>query len=161
MCACLVSNTRTKHGNMAVTGCLAVIVVVFVACISINRCTIVSQSSVEQCEAGDSKESVTPDGRLCEKKVLVSIVLGGGQVSTVQNVIVLHCLSHQGETDSLYANIDQVYEKGESELSRLERPFRIEISKSNILASYRLHYLGVSWITSDCELQYTVTDSQC
>ena len=121
------------------------LVVVFVAC---ARCTIVSQSSVEQCEAGDSKEPVTPDGGLCEKKVLVSMVLGGGQVSVVYVILVLHCLLCQGETDSLYANIDQVYEEGESELSRLEKPFRIEISKSNIVASYRLHYLGVSCITT-------------
>ena len=50
----------------------------------------------------------------------------------------------QGETESLYADIDKAYQEGESDLSRLKKPFRIEIKKDDVIASYRVNYLGVS-----------------
>ena len=56
--------------------------------------------------------------------------------------------SSQGETDSLYANIDQAYKEGEQKISRLKKPFRLEMRKSEVLASYRVYYRGVSNSTS-------------
>ena len=50
----------------------------------------------------------------------------------------------QGETESLYADIDQAFQEGDSDLSRLRRPFRIELSKGDVIVSYRVNYLGVS-----------------
>lgn len=50
----------------------------------------------------------------------------------------------QGETESLYADIDKAYKEGESDMSRLKKPFRIEVKKDDVIASYRVNYLGVS-----------------
>lgn len=50
----------------------------------------------------------------------------------------------QGNTESLHANIDKAYEKGNKDMSILKKPFRIELRKSTVLASYRAHYIGVS-----------------
>ncbi|XP_019855024.1 PREDICTED: protein HAPLESS 2-A-like [Amphimedon queenslandica] len=88
--------------------------------------SIISQSSISTCEAGNDKEPTTSEGGLCKKKILVSMALSGGQ----------------GETESLYANIDQAYQEDETELSRLRRPFRIEISKTEVVSNYRVHYVG-------------------
>lgn len=44
----------------------------------------------------------------------------------------------------MYANIDQAYQEGENELSRLRRPFRIEISKTKVISNYRVYYVAVS-----------------
>ena len=46
--------------------------------------------------------------------------------------------------ESLYANIGQAYQMGEKELSNLKKPFRLEISKSEVIASYRAYYMNVS-----------------
>ena len=43
-------------------------------------CAVVSQSSIAMCEAGDSKEPTAEGGKTCEKKMLVSMTLKGGQV---------------------------------------------------------------------------------
>jgi hypothetical protein len=89
-------------------------------------CSLVSQSSISICEAGKSNEPNNTDGTTCEKKMVVSLVLSG----------------KQGETESLYANVDSVYEEGQQELSKLRQPFRIEISKTRVLSSYRVFYIG-------------------
>lgn len=44
----------------------------------------------------------------------------------------------------MYANIDRVYEEGASELGTLKKPFRIEMSKSPVISSYKVVYYGVS-----------------
>ena len=44
-------------------------------------CSIVSQSSISICEAGDDKNPKGKDGSFCKKKMLVSMTLKGGQVS--------------------------------------------------------------------------------
>ena len=56
----------------------------------------------------------------------------------------------QGETESLYANIDKAYKEGESGLSRLKKPFRIEVEKNDVIASYRVNYIGVSNLLLPC-----------
>ena len=43
--------------------------------------SIVSQSSISTCQAGNDKEPSTKEGGLCKKKILVSMALSGGQVS--------------------------------------------------------------------------------
>ncbi len=50
----------------------------------------------------------------------------------------------QGETEALYANIDQAYKEGDKEIKRLKKPFRLEMQKSQVLSSYRTYYIGVS-----------------
>lgn len=42
---------------------------------------IVSQSSISNCEAGNDKEPSNQYGQSCEKKILVSMTLKGGQVA--------------------------------------------------------------------------------
>lgn len=50
----------------------------------------------------------------------------------------------QGNVESLYANIDKAYQEGNNEMSRLKKPFRLEMRKSEVLASYRAYYRRVS-----------------
>lgn len=50
----------------------------------------------------------------------------------------------QGNTEALYANVRQAYLAGENEARILKKPFRIEVSKSQTIASYRVNYRGVS-----------------
>ena len=45
-------------------------------------CSIISQSSISICEAGDDKNPKTKDGSPCKEKMIVSMTLRGGQVST-------------------------------------------------------------------------------
>ena len=45
--------------------------------------------------------------------------------------------------ESLYANVDKAYKEGNTEMSRLKKPFRLEMQKSEVLASYRAHYISV------------------
>ena len=46
------------------------------------QCSIISQSSISMCEAGDEKNPKTEDGSPCKSKMLVSMTLRGGQVRT-------------------------------------------------------------------------------
>ena len=50
----------------------------------------------------------------------------------------------QGNTESLYANVDKAQEEGKTEMSVLKKPFRIELRKTAVVASYRAYLLGVS-----------------
>lgn len=43
--------------------------------------SIISQSSISTCEAGNDKEPSKATGGLCEKKIIVSMALSGGQVN--------------------------------------------------------------------------------
>ena len=45
--------------------------------------------------------------------------------------------------ESLYANVDKAYKEGNTAMSRLKKPFRLEMQKSEVLASYRAHYISV------------------
>ena len=94
---------------------------------SFIECSIISQSSVTLCE-NDASEPSSPEGTTCSKKMLVTMGLKAGQKGS----------------ESLYANIDRVYQEGEEELSRLKNPFRIEIRKSEVTVTYPLYYKGVS-----------------
>ena len=49
----------------------------------------------------------------------------------------------QGNTESLHANIDRAYEQGSKEMSKLKKPFRIELRKTAVVASYRALLVGV------------------
>ena len=77
---------------------------------SFIECSIISQSSVTLCENAASESSFSPEGTTCSKKMLVTMDLKTGQKGS----------------ESLYANIDRVYQGGEEQLSRLKKPFRIE-----------------------------------
>ena len=92
---------------------------------------MISKSSVTLCE-NSVEEPSTPEGTTCSKKLLVTMGLKSGQ----------------GNTESLYANIDRAYKEyeGEQELSRLKKPFRIEISKSEVTIGYEVYYKGVSTV---------------
>jgi hypothetical protein len=46
--------------------------------------------------------------------------------------------------EALYANINQVHTSADSEPSTLEKPFRIEVQKSQTITNYRVYYRGVS-----------------
>lgn len=52
--------------------------------------------------------------------------------------------SAQGNTESLQANVDKAYEQGNTEMSVLKKPFRIELRKTAVVASYRARVIGVS-----------------
>ena len=95
------------------------------------ECSIISQSSVKLCENAASEPS-SPEGTTCSKKMLITMGLKSGQTGS----------------ESLYANIDRVYQEGDEELSRLKKPFRVEISKSEVTITYPLYYRGVSLISN-------------
>ena len=99
--------------------------------VTFSRSSLISQSHVSLCERS-SAEPTSPDGVPCEKKIVVTMGLKAGQKSG---------------SESLYANIDQIYEEGSTELSRLKKPFKVEIHKSPALISYELYYRGVSGFT--------------
>lgn len=90
-------------------------------------CSIISQSSLTLCENAASEPS-SSGGTTCSKKMLVTMGLKAGQKGS----------------ESLYANIDRVYQEGDEQLSRLKNPFRIEIRKSEATVTYPLYYKGVS-----------------
>ena len=52
----------------------------------------------------------------------------------------------QGSTESLYINLDRAQEEGKKDLSILKNPFRLEVKKTQVVASYRVYYLGVSLV---------------
>lgn len=94
---------------------------------SFANCSIISQSSLTLCENAASEPS-SSGGTTCSKKMLVTMGLKAGQKGS----------------ESLYANIDRVYQEGDEQLSRLKNPFRIEIQKSEATVTYPLYYKGVS-----------------
>lgn len=109
---------------------------------------LISQSSINDCSWGDDSEPTTDSGKPCNKKFLITMALSGGQVSQCprneKEIHVTHIFNLQGNTESLHANIDKAHEKGNKDMSVLKKPFRIELRKSTVLASYRAHYIGVS-----------------
>ena len=59
-------------------------IVLFVLLISSSipaHCSLISQSVIKQCTAGDPAEPKTNDGRDCGKKFVVTMTLKGGQVA--------------------------------------------------------------------------------
>ena len=50
--------------------------------ISVSEGAIISQSSISDCSWGDESEPTGPGGEVCKKKMLISMVLGSGQVYT-------------------------------------------------------------------------------
>lgn len=44
------------------------------------ECNLLSQSVIKQCNVGDATEPQAEDGKVCEKKFVVSMTLRGGQV---------------------------------------------------------------------------------
>lgn len=116
--------------------------------ITINDGAIISQSAISDCTWGDSSEPASPGGEICKKKMLVSMVLGSAQVynnkvfmNNSANSVVLSC---QGNTEALYANVDKALEEGNTKMSVLKKPFRIELRKTAVIVSYRALKLGVS-----------------
>ena len=62
------------------------------------ECAIVSKSSIETCNHGDTSEPTGEGGKPCEKKMLVSMTLRGGQVASnsfvrALSVSVMCCMS--------------------------------------------------------------------
>lgn len=53
------------------------------------------------------------------------------------------CVHMQGNAESLHANIDRAYDK-ENGFSTLKKPFKIELQKTDVVISYRAHYITVS-----------------
>ena len=102
---------------------------VFYTLSGFTECSIISQSSVTLCENAASEPS-SPEGTTCSKKMLVTMGLKAGQSGS----------------ESLYANIDRVYQEGQEQLSRLKNPYRIEIRKSEVTVTYPLYYRGVSCV---------------
>ena len=47
---------------------------------SINEGAIISQSAISDCSWGDTSEPTSSSGEVCSKKMLISMVLGSGQV---------------------------------------------------------------------------------
>lgn len=118
--------------------------------ITINDGAIISQSAIRDCTWGDSSEPSSPGGEACKKKMLISMVLDAAQVydkkilmNSSANSLVLLC---QGNTEALYANVDKAQEGGNTKMSVLKKPFRIELRKTAVIVSYRALKLGVSGI---------------
>lgn len=60
------------------------VITVFIVAVSylpLCECALVSQSSIAMCNHGDSSEPTGEGGNPCEKKMLVSMTLRGGQVA--------------------------------------------------------------------------------
>ena len=51
---------------------------------------IISQSSLAQCDLGDESEPSSGDGQTCSKKMVVSMVLKGGQVRKERAIRMMH-----------------------------------------------------------------------
>ena len=64
-----------KKHRIMVLGILLLLLLV-----SFGRGAIISQSSIKDCTWGDSSEPKSPSGTVCEKKMLISMVLGSGKV---------------------------------------------------------------------------------
>ena len=58
---------------------------------------IISQSSIKDCTWGDSSEPTSPGGSACNKKMLISMVLGSGQVFFSYN-----CFAHLASARHYY-----------------------------------------------------------
>ena len=52
----------------------------------IVHCSIVSQSSISSCRAGDTKDPKQKDGGACTNKMIVSLTLSGDQVNKASQV---------------------------------------------------------------------------
>ena len=55
--------------------------IALLVCVHQYDCSIVSQSSIESCDRESEQEPLDHEGEACEKKLLVSMTLRGGQVS--------------------------------------------------------------------------------
>ena len=56
------------------------VLVVLLLLISLSQGAIISQSTISDCSWGDEAEPTAPGGEVCKKKMLISMVLGSGQV---------------------------------------------------------------------------------
>ena len=119
LCNCMLLSSEMKK----------VLFLILAAMILHTEGALISKSSVTLCE-NSGEEPHSPEGTPCSKKLLITMGLKSGQSGT----------------ESLYANIDRVYKEyeGDQELSRLKKPFRIEISKSEVIIGYEVYYRGVS-----------------
>ena len=66
--------------SMWCRGTMVTSLVLLVLMVSLNEGAIISQSSIKDCSWGDNSEPASPGGDVCSKKMLISMVLGSGQV---------------------------------------------------------------------------------
>ena len=59
---------------------IGAVLVVLLLLISLGEGAIISQSSISDCSWGDESEPTGAGGEVCKKKMLISMVLGSGQV---------------------------------------------------------------------------------
>lgn len=84
---------RAAHHSYETRGCTSVhhemiwlkILWVFIA-IESGESGLISQSSIQTCDWGDSNEPTTKDGGSCKEKFVVSMTLKSGQVRLIINV---------------------------------------------------------------------------
>ena len=57
-----------------------VILIVLVACVHQYGCSVISQSSITSCDRESENEPEDDEGNKCDKKLLVTLALRGGQV---------------------------------------------------------------------------------
>ena len=59
---------------------LACSALVMSMCVGVVNLAIISKSALVRCDGGDESEPSSGDGQTCSKKMVVSMVLKGGQV---------------------------------------------------------------------------------
>ena len=63
------------------TSLLSTTAFILVVLVSLSKGAIISQSSISDCSWGDDSEPTAPGGVTCQKKMLISMVLGSAQVA--------------------------------------------------------------------------------
>ena len=80
----------------------AVLAIVLLACVHRHECALVSQSSITACHHGDATEPMNEGGLPCDKKMLVSMTLKGGQVCS-HILIAVHLICREKQ-NLIYQN---------------------------------------------------------
>ena len=64
-------------------------------CLRVMNAAIISQSSLARCDVGDESEPSSGNGQTCSKKMVVSMVLKGGQVRKEKVILVFYFFDQQ------------------------------------------------------------------
>ena len=138
------------------------LVILLLQC-SLASASLIASSEIQMCQRTSAAfEPMFGTGEACRKKFVVSMAVKSGQVShpTYYQYTRIQLLSDytcalifnsapnciQGESNAIYANIKFVdnHTSVVHRKEQMKKPFRISVTKSDVLVNYPLRYHGVS-----------------
>lgn len=120
---------------------------------SLASASLIASSEIQMCQRTSAAfEPIFGTGEACKKKFVVSMAVKNGHVSRLTSygirVLIFNSTPNfiQGESDAIYANIKFVdnHTSVVPRKEQMKKPFRISVTKSEVLVNYPLRYHGVS-----------------